>query len=277
MARRYPDFFRELGHCIERSKSREENYARLKVRNKDVRNQHSSSARLEQALLDQALKVFNSEASYQEYIKELRAEEEGDASQSGKASAQAERRAAEAQRRTYKAEEESRREAARRGELERALEVQRLRAEEAERAAQEAKNQAAPGWGDLLIKGLAAWAASKQAAAPAAPAARPAALDLSGDWRTPDGFLCRITHDGNRVRIQAWDQLGRFIADSNGGFDGNILQVQFQTVPIPTAWGPIPTHGVATYQVFNGGRLMQGQVSNHVTGQITNVQLHRVQ
>ncbi|MEF8733830.1 MAG: hypothetical protein V5B40_18530 [Candidatus Accumulibacter meliphilus] len=269
MARRYPDFFRELGHCIERSKSREENYARLKKRHRDVRNQHSSSARLEQALLDQAQEVFSSEANYQEYIEVLRAEEKGDASQSGKASAQAERRAAEAQRRTHKAEEESRREAARRRELEGALEAQRQRAEEAERVAQEAKNQAAPGWGDLLIKGLAAWAASKQAAAPAA-------LDLSGDWRSPDGFLFRIAHDGNRVRIQAWDQFGRFIADSNGGFDGNILQVQFQTVPIPTAWGPIPTHGVATYQVFNGGRLMQGQISNHVTGQMTSVQLHRV-
>lgn len=269
MARRYPDFFRELEHCVDRTKSRSENYASLKTRYKRVLRQHSSSARQEQAVLDQALKVFISEESYQAYLVEARAEEAADASQSGKASAQAERRAAEAQRRAHKAEEESRREAARRGELEGALEAQRQRAEEAERVAQEAKNQAAPGWGDLLIKGLAAWAASKQAAAPAA-------LDLSGDWRTPDGFLFHIAHDGNRVRIQAWDQLGRFIADSNGGFDGNIVQVQFQTVPTPTMWGLIPMHGVATYQVFNGGRMMQGQISNQVTGQITNVQLHRV-
>lgn len=276
MARRYPDFFRDLEHCVDRTKSRSENYASLETQYKRVRNQHSSKALRDQPLLDQALKVFISEESYQTYLEEVRAEEAANASQSGKASAEAERRAAEAQRRAHKAEEEKRREAARRQDLERALEAQRQRAEEAERAVQQAQNQAAPGWGDLLIKGLAAWAESKRATPTAAPAVRPAALDLSGDWRTPDGFLCRIAHDGNHVRIQAWDQLGRFIADSSGGFDGNVVQVQFQTVPMPTMWGLIPTRGVATYQVFNGGRMMQGQIVNHVTGQATNVQLHRV-
>lgn len=287
------DFFSELKAVegLDPSKSRKENYDRLCTRYERVRDRHSGPGRLEQALLAEALEVFADEARYQAYLREWRAEGKKTRSGSAKASAEAERRAEEAHQRAQEAEKARRREAERSKALERELEAQRRRTEEAEkqrkleeqrqrneeeeRAKQESPSEGKAGWLDLFL-GVAKALTENKPSPPTSPSTyRPQALDLSGDWLTPDGFRCRIAQDGNRVRMQAWDQWGRFIADSVGGFDGNLVQVQFHTVPMPTPWGIRPTQGVARYQVLYGGRMLQGQIVNHVTGSVTNIQLQR--
>lgn len=280
MASRYPDFFLQLEHCLDRGKSRKDNYEDLQERYKRVRNQHSSEARIEQALLDQALKVFANEAAYRSYLDQARANEDRQGSRSKSDVDQARRREKDAHRRAQQAEAEKRREAELRKEVERQLEDERearRQAEDAQREEQEPREQSSK-WGDLLLKGLEvglkAWAAKKSSTNQAG-IYRPAVPDLTGVWRAADGHVCRINQDGSDICIRAWDPFGNVIADSSGSFDGRIVTVSFQTVPVPTLWGPMRTSGVAAYEVLNGGQLLQGRIQNHTTGQVANVQLYR--
>jgi hypothetical protein len=94
-------------------------------------------------------------------------------------------------------------------------------------------------------------------------------------WRAADGHVFRIWQNGSSVRIQLWDPWNRPIADSTGACDGRLVQVTFTTVPIPTMWGMVPTNGVATMQLVNGGHTLQGHSLNHVTGQAAPILVHR--
>jgi hypothetical protein len=303
MPQRHRDFFKELEHCIARSKTRGENLEALNARYKRVRIQQSSEARLEQALLDQAKKVFGSDTSYQEYLAEL--DSEGNAYTQAEYE-QAQLRAAEARLQARQAEAAKRREDKRAETLQRTLDAERRRREEAERQAQlraqeakraqqlqrtldaereqreEAERQAQRaseqgGWGALakgILEGLAAWSETgNRAAAPPRPEA---VADLTGDWCAPDGHTCRIRQNRNAVQIQLWDPWGRPVADSSGTFDGRFVEVNFTTVPIPTMLGFVPTRGVASLQLLNGGYTLQGRSVNHVTGQEAPILLHRV-
>jgi hypothetical protein len=270
MQRRHPDFFRDLEHCIARSKPRIENLKALREQYDRVYRQTGSKARLEQAQLDQAIKVFESDTSYDEFWTELGSEDSG---RSQAEFDEAQRRAEEARRQAQQAEAAKRREVQRSKELQRELEAERERREEAENQAQHAKPQS--GWAALAKGFLEALAAPSESGNRVATPQPEAVADLTGVWRAPDGYTCRIWQNGNAVRIQLWDPWNRPVADSSGAFDGQFVRVSFTTVPMPTMWGLVPTHGVTNLQLVNGGYTLQGQSVNHVTGQALPVLLQR--
>jgi hypothetical protein len=182
---------------------------------------------------------------------------------------EAERTSQERERR--RREEAEHREAERAGELERQLEIERQQREQAERQAQQPK-----GWASVA-KGFFEALAARSDPANRAVLPEPAAVaNLTGVWRAPDGHTCRIWQSGNGVRIQLWDPWNRPVADSAGTFDGELVNVNFTTGPVPTMWGFVPTHGVATLRLVNGGYTLQGQSVNHVTGQTLPILLQRV-
>jgi hypothetical protein len=298
------DYFVEFGHCLDRRKTREENLQSLKAYEKRVRNWSDGLAELE--VLKEALKRFANEAAYEAYLSELRGTErtrgkeekarerrlqddlKAERQRREEAERQAELHAAQARLQALQAEQAKRRETERaqrlqreleaerrqreevEREAERELEAERQQREEAEREAERAKNQGSGGWADVARGILGALTATS--AAPSQPAAT---TDLTGVWRAPDGHVCRIWQSGSSVRIQLWDPWNRPVADSAGAYDGRLVQVNFTTVPIPTMWGMVPTHGVATMQLVNGGHTLQGQSLNHVTGQASPILMHR--
>jgi hypothetical protein len=278
MARRYTDFFRELEHCLDPNKNLEDNVASLNERYKRVRNQTSSQARVEQAMLDQALKVFENETSYREYRREWEAAKRGAASQYKKELEQQRRKAREA-------EAAQRREAERRKELERQLKEEHLRADEAERQAQLQDEKQSSGFWDTFLKGVAEVGAEllkerltgKVEATPEQPtqAYRPGPIDLSGDWGSYDGNLHRIRQRGNQIQVQAINPSGMVVMEGNGTFDGHYLRVLYQTAPGPTIFGLISTAGEAHCEVSDDGRSIHGQARNKTLGQVFPVNLYR--
>ncbi len=272
------DFYRELKHCLDPNKSREDNLKSLNSRYKQIRNNSSSEAKLEQVLIGQAQQVFGNETNYREYEREAHAAEEGAAARYGKELEQVRRQARDA-------EAAKRREAERRKELERQLEEERSRAEEAEQQAQLHAEKQSPGFWDTLLKGVAEVGTellkerltgkSNAPSEQATQAYRPGLIDLSGDWGSSDGILHRIWQRGNQIRVQAINPSGVVVMEGTGNFDGHYLHVSYQTAPGPTIFGFISTAGEAHCEVSDDGRRIRGQARNQTLRQVFPINLDR--
>ena len=278
MARRYPDFFRDLEDYLDRSKTREDNLERLNSAYDRVRNQSSDEAKLEQALLKQAQKVFSNDIRYDEYKRQASTAEEGGAARYGKELEQTRRQARDAEAAT-------RREAERRKELERQLQEERSRAEEAERQTQLQTEKPSLGFWYTVLKGAAEVGVevlkerqkgkTQATSRPITQAYTPEQIDLSGDWGSSDGIPHRIWQRGNQIRVQAFNPFGVVVMDGTGTFDGRYLHASYQTAPAPTIFGFMATSGEARCEVSNNGRSIRGQARNHTTGQIIPINLYR--
>ena len=194
MDQSYPDFFRELRHCLDPAKGRTDNYTSLRQRLQRVSKQTGSEAMLEQALLDQAMKIFANEQAYQDYQRHLHSAAKASHTRSQAEATETHRQLEKAHQQAQAAEAARQREVQKRQELEQQLAEERQRAVEAERQAQllqeqepPARNQGTGFWSSLLKAGAELGAAYLEKRSQANPHQEPrAGVSTSTDqshWR----------------------------------------------------------------------------------------------
>ena len=247
------DFFSELD-ILDHNKSREDNLKALNERYDRIKKQFSATAKNEQSKIQNAQKIFSNEKLYQEYLEKR-------ASQKNEAEAEKRRQEAEKQKLKRQLEQAN----------QKVEELERLRADEAERLAQDQGEEHKPSLGETVVAGLAALAGAYLTAKQSN---RHEVINLTGDWRSPDGSLHRIGQNGNQVRVQAINPFGIVVMDGTGTFDGRYLQASYQTAPAPTIYGYIATFGEAQCEVSDDGRNIRGQARNTL-GQVFPINLYR--